>query len=134
MKGSFLIKAEEKEVITEKGVRAFILERLLNSPFQKASVFNVDETTMQVQLEGDEKQIKEFKQKLEDAVIAQFGNPTISFTAFEENPALEIPDLMRSSQALMVGQLQKGIGVQLDILDALKKIPRQLAKIIARNV
>ena len=135
MKGSFLIKAKETKVITEKGVRAFILERLLNSPFQKASVFNVDEKTIQVQLEGDEKQIKEFKQKLEDAVIAQFGNPTISFTVFEENPAIEIPELMRSSQALMVGQLQKGIGVQLEILSALKtmskeiaNLPRQLAK------
>ncbi|MEW6295492.1 MAG: hypothetical protein AB1467_04335 [Candidatus Diapherotrites archaeon] len=137
MKGSFLIKAKEPKVITEKGVRAFIMERLLNSPFNKGSVINVDEKTVQVQLDGDEKQIKLFMQKLEKDLVAQFGNPSISFTLFQENPALEIPDLMRSSQALMVGQLQKGISVQLDISQTLREmskelreLPRELAKIL----
>ena len=133
MKGSFLIKAKAEEVVTEKGVRAFIMERLLNSPFGKGAVFNVDGKTVQVQLEGDEKQIKAFMMDLEKALVGQFGNPTISFTAFQENPALEIPDLMRSSQALMVGQLQKGISVQLDILSALKSLPRELAEILKRH-
>jgi acylphosphatase len=120
VKGSFLIKAKEEDVITEKGARAFIMDRLLNSPFNNASVENIDNKTIQVRLEGDEKQIKEFIKNLEKDLIARFGNPTISFTQFQENPALEIPELMRSSQALMVGQLEKGINVQLEILSTLQ--------------
>lgn len=106
MKVSFLIKAKEENVITECGVRTFIMERLLNSPFAKASVSNLDNKTAQVLIEGDEKQVREFVQNLEREVIAQFGNPAVSFTQFQENPALEIPELMRSSQALVFGQLQ----------------------------
>lgn len=143
MKGHFFIKAKDANVITEKGVRAFVLESLLNSPFKRGAVFNVDEKTVEVQIEGDEAQIKKFKEKLEKEVIAKFGNPVINFTLFEEADLLEIPSLMRSSQALMVGQLQKGITVQLKILDKLdklnaldelklelKKLPREIAKAI----
>jgi len=130
LKGSFLIKAKKENIITEKGVRAFIMERLLNSPFNRGSVVNVGKKTVQVQLEGDEKQIKAFIQNLEKEITAEFGNPAITFTPFEENPALEIPSLIRASQALMVGQLQKGVGVQLDILSALRELPGELAKIL----
>ncbi|MCX6802106.1 MAG: hypothetical protein NT067_03240 [Candidatus Diapherotrites archaeon] len=127
MKGSFCIKAKEENAITEKGARAFIMERLLNSPFSKGSVVNVDSKTVQVNVEGDEKQIRDFVKKLEKDLVSKFSNPSISFTLFQEDSSLEIPDLMRSSQALMVGQLQKGINVQLDILSTLKQLPKELA-------
>lgn len=133
MKGSFLIVAKKKGVITEKGVRAFIMDMLLNSPFSRGAVFNVDEKTVKVMLEGDEQHIKEFMEDLQKALVAQFGNPIISFGSFVEDPSLEIPELMRSSQALMVGQLQKGITVQLDILDALKNLPEKLADVLERK-
>ncbi|MDD5162802.1 MAG: hypothetical protein PHD95_01195 [Candidatus ainarchaeum sp.] len=126
MKGSFLIKAKKESIITDKGVRAFVMDHLLNSPFQKASVTNIDKKTVEVKLEGDEKQIKEFIQNLQKALVVEFGNPTISFTPFEENPVLEIPELMRASQALMVGQLHKGVNVQLEILGALKQMSLEL--------
>src|SRR3989344_99962 len=129
MKGSFLIVAKEKGIITEKGVRAFIMEGLLNSPFSRGSAFNLDEKTVKVQLEGDERQIREFIENLQKALVAQFGNPVISFAPFMEDSSLEIPELMRSSQALVVGQLQKGITVQLDILDTLKNLPDKLADV-----
>lgn len=127
MKASFLVKAKQENVITEKGVRAFILERLLNSPFERGTAFNVDEKTVEVRIEGNEKQIEKFKAELEKALVTQFGNPTILFSELKENPKLEIPPLIRSSQALMVGQLQKGIGVQLAILDALKTMNSDLS-------
>ncbi|MFA4907800.1 MAG: hypothetical protein WC602_06010 [archaeon] len=46
MKGSFLITPDSENVITEKGVRAFVMERLLNSPFNKGAVFNIDKKTI----------------------------------------------------------------------------------------
>ena len=127
---------------------------MLNSAFSKGSVFNVDDKTVEVRLEGDEKQIKQFIEQLQKDVIVQFGNPMITFTPFKENPALEVPDLMKSGQALMVGQLDKGIGVQLHILNVLKgmngelkgmkqefknvsqgikNLPRELGKILKEN-
>ena len=144
MKVSFLIKAKEPEIITEKGMRAFVMERLLNSPFERGSVVNLDDKTVQVQIEGDEKEIRKFKEELEKDVIARFGNPIITFSGITEIPLAQIPVLMRSSQALMVGQLQKGIDVQLKILDSLeglkegfyglkeefRMLPKEIAKAI----
>ncbi|HLC92117.1 MAG TPA: hypothetical protein VJH23_00220 [archaeon] len=123
MKASFLIKAKQPNTITEKGVRVFVMERLLNSSFDKGSVVNLDDKTVQVRLEGDEKEIRKFKELLEKEIIAKFGNPTIVFTQIQETTD-NVPVLLKSSQALMVGQLQKGIGIQLEILGTLKNMPR----------
>lgn len=131
MKTSFLIKAKEPNTITEKGVRAFVMERLLNSSFDKGSVVNLNDKTVQVQIEGDEKEVRKFKEQLEKDVIAKFGNPVITFSDIEEITN-DIPNLLKSSQALMVGQLQKGISVQLDILSTLKNFPEELAKILKK--
>mgnify|MGYP001597580739 CR=1 FL=1 len=149
MKACFFIKAKEPNIITEKGVRAFVMERLLNSSFDKGSVANLDDKTIQVQMEGDEKEVRKFKEQLEKDVIAKFGNPIITFSDIQKTTN-DIPNLLKSSQALMVGQLQKGIDVQLKILDSLnilpeklkemnqelkeelKSIPRELAKILKK--
>ncbi len=118
MRAEFLITAGEANIITEKGVRAFVMERLLNSSFEKGSVANLDDKTVQVRLDGDEKDIKKFKQQLERDMAAKFGNPIISFTDIEQTSD-EIPNLLKSSQGLVVGQLEKGIDVQLKILHTL---------------
>ena len=128
MKASFLIKAKEEGVVTEKGLRVFVLERLLNSGMGKGTVENIDRKTVQVRLEGDERQVRQFVEELKKAAIEEFGNPKIFFTALEENPALEVPGIMRSNQALMVWQLHKGISVQLDILGTMKKMVGEMTK------
>lgn len=130
MRGSFCIVAKEENVITEKGVRAFIMECLLNSPLSKGTVFNVDKKTVEVRLDGDEEQVRAFINDLNAALVRQFGNPVINLTDFKENKELEIPDLMRSSQALMVGQLEKGISVQLSILKVLEELPQKIAGVL----
>ncbi len=120
LRGSFLIKAKDENTITDKGVRAFVMEKILNYPFTRGTVINLDKKTVQVQLEGDEKTIHAFIKDLEKSLAEQFGNPAVYLTLFQEDKSLEIPPLMRSSQALMVGQLQKGINIQLEILKTLK--------------
>lgn len=97
------------------------MERLLNSSFGKGSVVNLDDKTVQVRIEGDEKDIRKFKEQLEKDVTAKVGNPVITFTDIQET-GNDIPDLLKSSQALMVGQLEKGIDVQLKILDSLNNM------------
>ncbi len=126
MKARFLIKAKDPSIITEKGVRVFVMDRLLNSPFEKGSVINIDDKTVEVRIEGDREQIIEFKKELEKDVISTFGNPVITFTDMTEIPTAEIPLLMRTSQALIIGQLHKGIDVQLCILDTLKTMVTNL--------
>ncbi|MFH1696398.1 MAG: hypothetical protein ABH854_00635 [Candidatus Diapherotrites archaeon] len=73
MKGSFLIKTEEKGVISGRGARVFIMERLLNSPMEKGDVLKVDDRTIEVRLEGTKEQIFTFKNELEKAFIAKYG-------------------------------------------------------------
>ncbi|MFH1225512.1 MAG: hypothetical protein V1676_06950 [Candidatus Diapherotrites archaeon] len=137
MKGSFRILANEKNVITERGVRVFIMERLLNSPFERGTVLNIDEKTVEVRMEGTKKQILEFKAELEKELIAKYGNPVILFTPLQSNRALQLPALMRSGQALVLGQLSKGVDVQLKILETLTgqktelgSLPERLGKVI----
>ncbi len=125
MRAEFLIKAKEANIITEKGVRAFVMEKLLNSPFEKGFVANLDGRTVQVRIEGDEKEIMEFKQRLEMELVAKLGNPEIAFSDISQTTA-RMPNLLKSSQALMVGQLEKGITVQLDILGTLKSLGSEL--------
>ncbi len=141
VKGSFLIKAKEDNVITEKGIRAFIMEKLLNTPLARGTIKNIDKKTIQVRLEGDEKQVREFIKELEQELREQIGNPAISFSQFLEDTSLEIPSLLRSSQSLMVGQLQKGISVQLQILETLKgnennfkSLPKQISEEISKTL
>ena len=128
MKGKFRIIAKEKDTITNKGVRAFIMERLLNSAIQKGKVLNIDEKTVEVQVEGEKEKIQEFIRELKKEIAETIGNPQVLFSEFQEDLKLEIPNIMRSSQALTVGQLQKGISVQLEILGVLKQLPKRLAE------
>ncbi|MBI5872277.1 hypothetical protein HZB88_04305, partial [archaeon] len=86
-------------------------------------------------LEGDREKIEEFIKALKKELIENFGNPIIKFTQFKEDSSIELPEIIRSSQALTIGQLQKGISVQLEILDALKglaedskSLPERLAE------
>lgn len=74
MKGSFLIIANENGTISGNGARVFVMERLLNSPMEKGDVLKIDDKTLEVRLEGTEKQIKEFMQGLEKDFIAKYGN------------------------------------------------------------
>lgn len=129
MKGSFRIVSDSENTIAEKGVGAFIMERLLNSPFSRGAALNIDKKTVEVRLEGDEDKVKEFMEDLKSALVKQYGNPIIALTEFQKNDALEIPELMRSSQALMVGQLEKGINIQLRILESLENMGKSMEKL-----
>ena len=73
MKGSFLIKAKDKKIITEKGIRAFVMDRMLNSPLTRGTAFNVDDKTVEVRVEGEEKHIKEFIAQLKKDMTAMRG-------------------------------------------------------------
>ena len=150
IKGKFLIKAKEKDTITNKGIRAFIMERLLNSPLQKGAVLNIDDYTVEVQLEGEKEVVEKLFENLKKALTEKVGNPVINFSEFKEDRELEVPDLMRASQALTVEQLEKGINAQLEtskavketsqsvsvlpaILKALEELPGKLAEKLKNN-
>lgn len=137
IKGKFLITTEKEGIITNKGIRAFVMEKILNSSLQKGTAINIDEKSVEIQLEGEREKIEAFVKKLKKELVENFGNPTIKFTEFKEDSMLEISEILRSSQALTIGQLQKGISVQLDILNALKdlnilkELPKKQAETLA---
>ena len=129
MKGFFLIKAKEKKIIQDKGIRAFVLEKILESSLEKGSAINLpDGKTVEVRLQGKKKSIENFIENLKKELIQKLGNPTVLFSEFHENE-LEIPSLVRSSQALVVGQLSKGIQVNLQILNSFDKFNKKLNKL-----
>ena len=129
LKGFFLIKAKEKKIIQDKGIRAFVLEKILESSLEKGSAINLpDGKTVEVRLQGKKKSIENFIENLKKELIQKLGNPTVLFSEFHENE-LEIPSLVRSSQALVVGQLSKGIQVNLQILNSFDKFNKKLNKL-----
>ncbi len=130
MKSSFQILAKDPNTIMEKGIRAFVTERLLNSSFEKGTALNINDQTVEVRIDGDRIEIEKFRKELENALREKLQNPTIHFTELREEPPIDIPPIMRSSQALLVGQLEKGIDVQLKILDALKEMNHDLSNAI----
>ena len=132
MKGVFLVKSVEKDIVQNKGVRAFILERILNDPeIKKGNATNLgDGRTVEVSLEGNPRAVRKFIERLKIEITNEFGNPAITFTEFEENEYIEIPSLHRSSQALVLNQLQKGINVQFKILESQSKLLESQSKLI----
>ena len=43
LKGFFLIKAKKKKVIQDRGVRAFVLEKILNSSLERGTAINLSD-------------------------------------------------------------------------------------------
>ena len=97
-----------KDKVQEVGYRVHIMQKILNSDL-KGNVINLADGRVEVRLEGEKERIEEFYEELkkENSPELVAGKP--EFYDLEFNADLMVPDSMRSSQALMLEQLTKGI-------------------------
>ena len=97
-----------KDKVQEVGYRVHIMQKILNSDL-KGNVINLADGRVEVRLEGEKERIEEFYEELkkENSPELVAGKP--EYYDLEFNADLMVPDSMRSSQALMLGQLTKGI-------------------------
>ncbi len=96
-----------KDKVQEVGYRVHIIQKILNSGLN-GTALNLADGRVEVRLEGEKEQIIEFYEELKKVSTPELaGNP--GFYDLEFNADLNVPDSMRSSQALMLEQLSKGI-------------------------
>ena len=98
-----------KDKVQDVGYRVHIMQKILNSGLNGATI-NLADGRVEVRLEGEKERIDEFYEELkkENTPELVMGKP--EFHDLEFNADLMVPDSMRSSQALMLEQLSKGIG------------------------
>ena len=97
-----------KDKVQEVGYRVHIMQKILNSGLNGTAI-NLADGRVEVRLEGEKERIEEFYEELkkENSPELVAGKP--EYYDLEFNADLMVPDSMRSSQALMLGQLTKGI-------------------------
>jgi len=85
------------------------MQKILNSGLNGTAI-NLADGRVEVRLEGEKERIEEFYEELKkenSPELVTAGKP--EFYDLKFNADLIVPDSMRSSQALMLGQLTKGI-------------------------
>ena len=97
-----------KDKVQEVGYRVHIMQKILNSGLNGTAI-NLADGRVEVRLEGEKERIEELYEELkkENSPELVAGKP--EYYDLEFNADLMVPDSMRSSQALMLGQLTKGI-------------------------
>lgn len=74
MKVRFLITTDEPSIIENGLLQVFVMEKLLNSSFEKGNALPLDNNTLEVRIEGDQHQLEAFKKELEKETVAKFGS------------------------------------------------------------
>jgi acylphosphatase len=97
-----------KDKVQEVGYRVHIMQKILNSGLN-GTVINLADGRVEVRLEGEKEGIEEFYEELKDGNSPELVVGKPGFYDLEFNADLMVPDSMRSSQALMLEQLSKGI-------------------------
>jgi len=139
-----------KDKVQEVGYRVHIMDKILNSGLNGTAI-NLADGRVEVRLEGEKERIEEFYEELKKEKPELAENTEIYDLEF--NASLNVPDSMRSSQALMLEQLSKGIvyiagmsrsidgmgeriegmdenikGMREEIWDGFDKLPERIAK------
>ena len=96
-----------KNGVQDVGYRLFIMQKILNSTLTGGTAINTPDGRVKVLLEGEREEIEQLIKELEQEHPELAKNPTR--TSAEYNPLLHVPDIMRSSQALQLGQFQKSV-------------------------
>jgi acylphosphatase len=97
-----------KDKVQEVGYRVHIMQKILNSGLNGTAI-NLADGRVEVRLEGEKERIEEFYEELKKENSPELAAGKPEFYELEFNADLMVPDSMRSSQALMLSQLTKGI-------------------------
>lgn len=121
-----------KDKVQEVGYRVHITQKILNSDL-KGNAINLADGRVEVRLEGEKERIIEFYEELKKEKPELAKNS--EYQDLEFNADLMVPDSMRSSQALILEQLSKGIVYIAGMSESIKgmdekldKLPQRIAK------
>ncbi len=112
--------------VQDVGCRGLIISEMMFAGFEKGNAINLADGRVEVRIEGEENKIKEFVEELKKKLIAKYGNPVVRISEAEYAQDLEIFDLMKTSQAHLLTQFDKGIGVMKSMEGHLERIDKKL--------
>jgi len=112
--------------VQEARYRLFIIQRILDSDLE-GTARNLPDGRVEVLLKGEKEHIIDFVKQLKEEKPELAKNPTLSEIGY--NDSLIIPDVMRTSQGLVVEQLGKGVPLLVGINDKLDKVDKKLDKL-----
>lgn len=112
--------------VQDVGCRGFIISEMMFAGFERGNVINLSDGRVEVRIEGEENKIKEFFEELKKKLIAKYGNPVVRVSEMEDSPHLEPQDLMKTSQAHLLAQFDKGVGVMKSMEKHLEGIDKKL--------
>lgn len=97
------------------------MEKILSFPDLKGGAFNRPDGRVEVKVEGKEEDIERLREETISEIGRKKDNLGIEGRVgeIEYDDSLEIPDAMRSSQSLQLGQMSKFVDVGLDMKTSL---------------
>ncbi len=132
----FIEPKEEHNRVQHIGCRLAITEQMLHAGFTRGMVFNLQDGTVEVALEGKQKDIEAFHASVSAHLVSwlerratdkeylrkMIGNPGIAFSTIEYKPNLRVLDIGLFSHSLEMDQLGKGVDVYYDLIDVIKDL------------
>ncbi len=105
--------------LQDMGYRPFIIQKILDSDLE-GTARNLPDGRIEVLLEGKKKSIQKFVEMLKKEKPELAENPAVSEIEFNQN--ITVPKVMRVSQAMVLEQISKGVGVLADTKNSLTDI------------
>jgi acylphosphatase len=120
------------------GLRVFLTSFMMDEGIKKGVARNIDKKTVEMLVDLGNTNAEEFHKKVETAIHTEFesadtgcdrGKINVKL-AETSNPGWDIPDIMFSSQSLLLNQTGKGVNVMLRIEKGINDLPEKLARAI----
>jgi len=123
------------------GLRVFLTSFMMDEGIKKGVAKNIDKKTVEMLVDLGNTDAEKFRKRLEKAIHRDFGSEDPECDrekikvrlAETSNPGWAIPNIMRSSQSLLLNQTGKGVNVMLRIEKGINDLPVKLAKIINKK-
>lgn len=122
--------------VIDVGLRVFLTSFMMDEGIKKGVARNIDKKTVEMLVDLGNINAKEFHKKIETAVHAGFESADLGCDPREikvelagtSNPGWDIPNIMFSSQSLILNQTGKGVNVMIQVRDEITKGFDKMAK------
>jgi len=118
------------------GLRVFLTSFMMDEGFKKGVARNTDKKTVEMLVDLGNINAEKFRKRLETAIHTGFESTDSECDSGEikvelaetSNPGWDIPDIMFSSQSLLLNQTGKGVNVMIQVKDEIVQVRDEIKK------
>ncbi|MEW5995974.1 MAG: acylphosphatase [Candidatus Micrarchaeota archaeon] len=125
------------------GCRLVLTEKMIHAGFKKGWVFNLPDGRVEVLIEGNRKDIETFYSEVKENLVRwleektdnkerlrqMIGNPGIAVSTLELKSGLLVLDVGLFSHSLEMNQLEKGVDVYYNLMQAIRENSKAYGKL-----